>query len=68
MMADGYLQADFAVRRNGFNLYKLPGTPPDFIKADSNPMPAPDAKPETPALKAMLLREYKGFELPAALR
>ena len=40
MMADGYLQADFAVRRNGFNLYKLPGTPPDFIKADSNPMPA----------------------------
>ena len=68
MMADGYLQADFAVRRNGFNLYKLPGTPPDFIKADSNPMPAPDARPETPALKAMLQREYKGFELPASLR
>jgi len=68
MMADGHLQADFAVRRNGFNLYKLPGTPPDFIKADSNPMPAPDARPETPALKAMLQREYKGFELPASLR
>lgn len=68
MMADGYLQADFAVRRNGFNLYKLPGTPPDFIKADGNPMPAPDARPDTPALKAMLLREYKGFELPASLR
>ncbi|MBR1147856.1 hypothetical protein [Bradyrhizobium sp. AUGA SZCCT0431] len=68
MMADGYLQADFAVRRNGFNLYKLPGTPPDFIKADSNPVPGPDAKPETPVLKAMLLREYKGFELPAGLR
>jgi len=68
MMADGYLQADFAVRRNGFNLYKLPGTPPDFIKADSNPMPAPDAKPETPTLKAMLQREYRGFELPAGLR
>ncbi len=68
MMADGLLQADFAVRRNGFNLYKLPGTPPDFIKADSNPMPAKDAKPETPALKAMLQREYKGFELPAGLR
>jgi len=68
MMADGYLQADFAVRRNGFNLYKLPGTPPDFIKADGNPMPAPDAKPETPALKAMLQREYTGFELPAGLR
>lgn len=68
MMAEGYLQADFAVRRNGFNLYKLPGTPPDFIKADSDPMPATDARPDTPALKAMLLREYKGFELPAALR
>ena len=31
-------------------------------------MPAPDARPETPALKAMLQREYKGFELPASLR
>lgn len=68
MMADGYLQADFAVRRNGFNLYKLPGTPPDFIKADSDPMPAPNAKPATPALQTMLQREYKGFELPADLR
>lgn len=68
MMANGYLQADFAVRRNGFNLYKLPGTPPDFIKADGNPMPAPDARPETPALKALLQREYRGFELPADLR
>ena len=28
MMSDGYLQADFAIRRNNFNLYKLPGTPP----------------------------------------
>lgn len=68
MMADGQLQADFAVRRIGFNLYKLPGTPPDFIKADSDPMPAKDAKPDAPALKAMLQREYKGFELPEALR
>ena len=68
MMADGHLQADFAVRRIGFNLYKLPGTPPDFIKDDADPMPARDAKPETPALKAMLEREYKGFELPEGLR
>jgi hypothetical protein len=68
MMAEGYLQADFAVRRNGFNLYRLPGAPPDFIKADGNPMPAPDARPETPALKALLQREYRGFELPASLR
>jgi hypothetical protein len=68
MMADGHLEADFAARRIGFNLYRLPGTPPDFIKADSDPMPAKDAKPETPALKAMLQREYKEFELPASLR
>ena len=68
MMSDGYLQADFAVRRNGFNLYKLPGTPPDFVKADSNAMPAKDAAPNMPALKALLQREYQGFALPASLR
>lgn len=66
-MADGHLQADFAVRRIGFNLYRLPGTP-RLIKSDSDPMPAKDARPETPALKAMLQREYKGFELPESLR
>jgi len=68
MMRDGYLQADFATRRNNFNLYKLPGTPPDFVKADDNPMPAKDATPNMPALKALLTREYQGFELPTALR
>ena len=68
MMADGHLQADFAVRRIGFNLYRLPGVPPDFIRDDSDPMPAKDARPDTPALKVMLQREYQGFELPASLR
>jgi hypothetical protein len=68
MMSDGYLQADFAVRRNNFNLYKLPGTAPDFIKADKDPMPAKDATPNMPALKALLTREYQGFELPTRLR
>jgi hypothetical protein len=68
MMSDGYLQADFAIRRNNFNLYKLPGTAPDFIKADQDPMPARDATPNMPALKALLTREYQGFELPASLR
>ena len=68
MMSDGYLQADFAVRRNGFNLYKLPGTPPDFVKADSNPMPAKDAAPNMQALKVLLQREYQGFALPVSLR
>ena len=68
MMRDGYLQADFAIRRSNFNLYKLPGTPPDFVKADNDPMPARDAPPNMPALKALLTREYQGFELPASLR
>lgn len=68
MMRDGYLQADFATRRNNFNLYKPPGTPPDFVKADNDPMPAKDAAPNMPALKALLRREYQGFELPASLR
>jgi hypothetical protein len=68
MTSDGYLQADFAVRRNNFNLYKLPGTAPDFIKADKDPMPARDATPNMPAVKALLTREYRGFELPASLR
>jgi hypothetical protein len=68
MMRDGYLQADFAIRRSNFNLYKLPGTPPDFVKADNDPMPARDATPNMPALKALLTREYQGFELPASLR
>jgi len=68
MMADGLLQADFAVRRIGFNLYRLPGTPPDFIKADGDPMPARDARPDVSALKTMLQREYRGFELPESLR
>lgn len=68
MMRDGYLQADFAIRRNNFNLYKLPGTPPDFVKADSDPMPSKDATPNMPALKALLTREYQGFDLPASLR
>jgi len=68
MLRNGYLQADFAIRRSDFNLYKLPGTPPDFVKADTHPMPARDAAPNMPALKALLLREYNGFELPAGLR
>jgi hypothetical protein len=68
MMSDGYLQADFAIRRSNFNLYKLPGTPPDFVKADNDPMPAKGATPNMPALKALLTREYQGFELPASLR
>jgi hypothetical protein len=68
MMRDGYLQADFAIRRNNFNLYKLPGTPPDFVKAGNSPMPATDVAPNMPAVKALLTREYRGFELPANLR
>jgi hypothetical protein len=68
MMSDGYLRADFAMRRFNFNLYKLPGTPPDFIKRDSDPMPAKDAKPQPSALRSLLPREYKGFQFPENLR
>jgi hypothetical protein len=31
-------------------------------------MSTPDAAPDTPALKALLQREYRGFELPDSLR
>ena len=68
MMIGGYLQADFATRRSNFNLYRLPGAPPDFVRSDSDPMPAKDARPDTSALRSLLQREYKGFEFPANLR
>ncbi|MBR1128633.1 hypothetical protein [Bradyrhizobium iriomotense] len=64
MMAEGYLQADFATRRSDFNLYKLPGTAPDFIRSDKNPEPLPDGKPDLAAVRAMIMREYKGFKPP----
>ena len=47
---------------------KLPGTPPEFVKADRNPMPPPDATPYIPALRNLVQREYRGFQLPPALR
>lgn len=64
MMAEGYLQADFATRRSDFNLYKLPGTAPDFIRSDKNPESSPDSKPDLAAVRAMIMREYKGFKPP----
>ncbi|MGY4509816.1 hypothetical protein [Bradyrhizobium sp. USDA 3650] len=64
IMTEGYLQADFATRRSDFNLYKLPGTAPDFIRSDKNPEPPPDSKPDLAAVRAMILREYKGFKPP----
>ncbi len=68
MMRDGALLVDFAVRRNGFHLYNLPGTPPDFIARDRNPMPAADTAPESKALQAIIAREYTGFALPDIAR
>lgn len=68
MMKEGTLMADFAARRKEFRLYVLPGDPPDFVEADRHPMPAPGAKPDPKALKAMLEREYTGFQLPAGLQ
>jgi hypothetical protein len=68
MMGKGLLKADFAVNRDSFNLYQLPGTPPDFVKTDSDPTPPADASPDVAAVKALFQREYKGFAIPAALR
>jgi hypothetical protein len=67
MKGEGEVVADFAANRTGFRLYHLPGTPPDFIEADRRPMPAPGARPEPKALKAILEREYAGFRLPDGL-
>ncbi|QPF92783.1 hypothetical protein [Bradyrhizobium commune] len=64
MMAEGYLQADFATRRSDFNLYKLPATAPDFIRSDKSPEPPADSKPDLAAVRAMIVREYKGFKPP----
>ena len=64
MMRKGQVMVDFAVRRTGFRLYELPGTPPAFVKADRDPMPTFDAKPDPAALKAIVDREYTGFTLP----
>lgn len=64
MMRKGTVLVDFAVRRSGFRLYELPGTPPAFVKADRDPMPVFDARPDVKALKAMIDREYTGYTLP----
>jgi hypothetical protein len=64
MMRKGDLLLDFAVNRNGFRVFELPGTPPDFVRADRNPNPARGAKPDAKALRAMIEREYPGFKLP----
>jgi hypothetical protein len=64
MMRKGSVMVDFTVRRSGFRLYELPGTPPAFVKADRNPMPAFDGKPDPKALKTLLEREYTGYTLP----
>jgi hypothetical protein len=68
MMRKGLVLVDFAARRSGFRLYELPGTPPDFVRADRTPMPVPGAKPDANALNAMIEREYTGFALPATLK
>jgi hypothetical protein len=68
MMRKGDLLIDFAINRVGFRVYELPGTPPAFVRSDRNPDPAPGARPDMKAARAMIEREYPGFELPAELR
>lgn len=64
MMRDGYVVVDFAIKRTGFRIYELPGSPPDFIQADKRPMPMGGAKPDVKAVRAMMEREYTGFPQP----
>ena len=66
MISEGDLLVDFAVRRKGFQLYKLPGNAPDFLQTDRRIMPPSDTKPKP--LKAILERKYAGFKLPDGLR
>jgi hypothetical protein len=67
MMRDGYVVVDFAIKRTGFRIYELPGTPPDFIQADKRPMPAAGVKADVKAVRAMMDREYTGFVQPENL-
>jgi hypothetical protein len=68
MKSEGKVVADFTAGRSGFQLYELPGNPPDFIEADRRAMPAKDTKPDPKAVKAMIEREYAGFKLPDGLQ
>jgi hypothetical protein len=38
------------------------------LRGELRSLAAEPARPDTPALKALLQREYRGFELPASLR
>ena len=64
MMRKGDLLIDFAINRSGFRVYELPGTPPDFVRADRNPNPAKGGKADPDAVRAMIEREYPGFKVP----
>jgi hypothetical protein len=66
MMRKGNLLIDFAVNRDEFRVYELPGTPPDFVRTDRKADPPKGAKPDARAIRAMIEREYPGFKLPEA--
>jgi hypothetical protein len=61
MMQSGSLMADFATKKSGFKLHQLPDNPPDFVKADGDPLPS-GRGPDSQVLKTMLAREYQGFD------
>jgi hypothetical protein len=64
MARKGHLRLDFAINREGFGVYELPGDPPDFVARDPRPLPARSSKPDLKAVRAMLEREYPGFPVP----
>ncbi len=64
MARKGHLRVDFATNREGFGVYELPGTPPNFVVGDPFPNPPRGAKPDLKVVRSMLEREYPGFAVP----
>lgn len=68
MARKGHLRLDFAANREGFGVYELPGTPPNFVVGDPFPNPPRGAKPDLKVVREILEREYPGFPVPWELR
>jgi hypothetical protein len=58
----GEVRLDFAINRVGFVLIHLPATDQDLGYALNDP--APGAQPDNAVLRAMIQREFPGFQVP----
>jgi hypothetical protein len=61
LLRENALLCDFARNRTGFVINRAPFEPPDFIRADRARDKA--ERPQDPAVKAFVEREYAGFGL-----